>query len=107
MTLKYGNRNVPKMIRDWSAFQDLVRSQGSPEIQEAFDKLATHVDYAYRVGVPDPEKVARILYPDDVYIGPNCMKELDRVGQVCRICEGREAYWNTLVDQVREALIRA
>jgi hypothetical protein len=57
--------------------------------------------------VPDPEKVARILYPDDVYIGPNCMKELDRVGQVCRICEGREAYWKTLVDQVREALIRA
>lgn len=107
MTLKYGNRNVPKMIRDWSTFQDLVRSQGTPEIQEAFDKLAVHVDYAYRVGVPDPEKVARELFPDDIYIGPNCMNQFDRPGQSCQICEGREAYWQTRIEQVREALIRA
>jgi hypothetical protein len=48
MTAKYGNRNVPKMIREWRALADLCRAEGTPAIQDALDKVEQHIDYAYR-----------------------------------------------------------
>jgi hypothetical protein len=48
MTDRYGNRNVPKMIREWRALADLCRKEGTPAIQDALDKVEQHIDYAYR-----------------------------------------------------------
>jgi hypothetical protein len=48
MTARYGNRNVPKMIREWRALADLCRAEGTPAIQDALDKVEQHIDYAYR-----------------------------------------------------------
>ena len=48
MTAKYGNRSVPKMIREWRALADLCRKEGTPAIQDALDKVEQHIDYAYR-----------------------------------------------------------
>lgn len=31
MTPKYGNRNVPKMIREWDALRQLIRAEGTPK----------------------------------------------------------------------------
>jgi hypothetical protein len=45
---QYGNRNVPKMIREWRALADLCRQEGTPAIQDALDKVEQHIDYAYR-----------------------------------------------------------
>lgn len=45
---KYGNRNVAKMIREVETFRQLVRSEGTPAVQEAWDKIEEHIDYAYR-----------------------------------------------------------
>ncbi len=47
MTAKYGNRNVPKMIREWRALADLCRAEGTPAIQNALDRVEQHIDYAY------------------------------------------------------------
>ena len=47
MTAKYGNRNVPKMIREWRTLADLCRAEGTPAIQDALDKVEQHIDYAY------------------------------------------------------------
>jgi len=47
MTAKYGNRKVPKMIREWRALADLCRQEGTPAIQDALDKVEQHIDYAY------------------------------------------------------------
>lgn len=45
---KYGKRNVPKMIQDVEKLRQLIRAQGTPEIQDAWDKVEEHIDYAYR-----------------------------------------------------------
>jgi hypothetical protein len=52
MTLKYGKRNVPKMIQEIEALRKAIRSEGSPNIQDAWDKVEQHIDYAYRTVVP-------------------------------------------------------
>ena len=44
---KYGNRNVPKIIREWRALANLCRAEGTPAIQDALDKVEQHIDYAY------------------------------------------------------------
>jgi hypothetical protein len=46
-TRKYGNRNVPKMYREWRALANLCRAEGTPAIQDALDKVEQHIDYAY------------------------------------------------------------
>lgn len=48
MTNKYGNRNVPKMIREIETLRLVIRSEGTPAIQDAWDKVEQHIDYAYR-----------------------------------------------------------
>ena len=46
--LKYGNRNVPKMIAQVEALRRAIRAEGTPAIQDAWDKVEEHIDYAYR-----------------------------------------------------------
>lgn len=45
---KYGNRNVPKMIRQIDALRKAIRAEGTPAIQDAWDAVEEHIDYAYR-----------------------------------------------------------
>ena len=45
---RYGNRNVPKMIRQVDTLRQLIRAKGVPEIQAAWDDIEPHIDYAYR-----------------------------------------------------------
>lgn len=45
---KYGNRNVPKMIAQVEALRRAIRAEGTPAIQDAWDKVEEHIDYAYR-----------------------------------------------------------
>lgn len=48
---RYGNRNVPKMIRQVEALRKIIRAEGTPAIQEAWDAVEQHIDYAYRKDV--------------------------------------------------------
>jgi hypothetical protein len=48
MTEKYGNRNVPKMIAEIEVLRQAIRAEGTPAIQDAWDRVETHIDYAYR-----------------------------------------------------------
>lgn len=45
---RYGRRNVGKMIRDIDALRQAIRAEGTPRIQEAWDRVEEHIDYAYR-----------------------------------------------------------
>ena len=45
---KYGQRNVPKMIRQVEQLGQLILEQGTPEIQDAWGDVVQHIDYAYR-----------------------------------------------------------
>jgi hypothetical protein len=47
MTAKYGNRNVPKMIREIDTLRAAIRAEGTPAIQDAWDRVEQHIDYAY------------------------------------------------------------
>ena len=47
MSEKYGSRNVTKMIREWRQLADIIRLEGTPNIQDALDKVESHIDYAY------------------------------------------------------------
>ena len=56
MTAKYGNRNVPKMIGQIDTLRHAIRQEGTPAIQDAWDKVEEHIDFAYRADVtPTPE----------------------------------------------------
>ena len=48
MVEKYGNRNVPKMIAEIEALRKAIRAEGTPAIQDAWDRVESHIDYAYR-----------------------------------------------------------
>jgi len=48
MTDRYGKRNIPKMIRQIDELRRAIRSEGTPAIQDAWDKVEEHIDYAYR-----------------------------------------------------------
>lgn len=45
---RYGRRNVPKMIAQIEALRRAIRAEGTPAIQDAWDKVEEHIDYAYR-----------------------------------------------------------
>ena len=47
MPERYGDRRVPKMYREFDALRKLIRAEGTPAIQDAFDKLETNIDFAY------------------------------------------------------------
>ena len=46
--LRYGNRNVAKMIRQIDALRQSIRAEGTPDIQTAWDAVEQHIDFAYR-----------------------------------------------------------
>lgn len=46
--IKYGKRNVAKMIRHVEELRQAIRAEGTPAIQDAWDKVEEHIDYAYR-----------------------------------------------------------
>lgn len=46
--LKYGNRNVAKMIQEVEKLRAIIRAEGTPAIQDAWDKVESHIDYGYR-----------------------------------------------------------
>lgn len=48
MSSKYGRRNIPKMIRDIQVLRAAIRQFGVQEIQDAWDSVEEHIDYAYR-----------------------------------------------------------
>ena len=45
---KYGNRNVPKMIAEVEVLRKAIRAEGTPAVQDAWDAVEEHIDYAYR-----------------------------------------------------------
>jgi hypothetical protein len=47
MTERYGNRRVVKMFNQINTLRKLIRSEGTPSIQEAWDKVEEHIDFAY------------------------------------------------------------
>ena len=50
MTERYGNRRVVKMFNQINALRKLIRSEGTPSIQEAWDEVEEHIDFAYSAG---------------------------------------------------------
>lgn len=47
MTQRYGNRKVTKMYAQINALRKVIRSEGTPEIQDAWDAVEEHVDFVY------------------------------------------------------------
>ena len=47
MTERYGNRRVVKMFNQINTLRSLIRSEGTPSIQEAWDKVEEHIDFVY------------------------------------------------------------
>ena len=44
---KYGQRNIVKMFNQINALRKAIRSEGTPTIQEAWDKVEEHIDFIY------------------------------------------------------------
>lgn len=53
--LKFGRRNVPKMIAQMDELRKAIRAEGTPRIQDIWDKMEEHIDYAYRF-IPEPKQ---------------------------------------------------
>jgi hypothetical protein len=47
VTDKYGQRNVIKMFNQVNALRKAIRTEGTPSIQEAWDKVEEHIDFIY------------------------------------------------------------
>ena len=47
MTDRYGNRNIIKMFNQINALRKAIRNEGTPAIQEAWDKVEEHIDFIY------------------------------------------------------------
>lgn len=50
--------------------------------------------------------VASRLFPDEVHSG-DCLSEIGREGQPCRICAERNATWSSRLESVRVAMFEA
>ena len=44
---KYGRRNVPKMHAQVNILRSAIRAEGTPMIQQAWDAVEEHIDFAY------------------------------------------------------------
>ena len=44
---RYGNRTIIKMFNQVNALCKAIRSEGTPAIQEAWDKVEEHIDFVY------------------------------------------------------------
>lgn len=49
---KYGNRNIAKMYRQVDALRHLIRAEGTPAVQEAWDAVEEHIDFVYQRAMP-------------------------------------------------------
>jgi len=47
MTARYGNRTIIKMFNQINALRKAIRSEGTPAIQDAWDKVEEHIDFIY------------------------------------------------------------
>lgn len=47
MTDRYGQRTIVKMFNQINALRKAIRSEGTPKIQEAWDKVEEHIDFIY------------------------------------------------------------
>ena len=47
MTTRYGNRTIIKMFNQINALRKAIRNEGTPAIQEAWDKVEEHIDFVY------------------------------------------------------------
>ena len=43
----FGKRRVDRMLRDMNALRHAIRTEGSPAIQDAWDRVEECIDYAY------------------------------------------------------------
>tara|TARA_R110000868_G_scaffold115346_8_gene308039 strand:- start:934 stop:1110 length:177 start_codon:yes stop_codon:yes gene_type:complete len=48
MTPRYGNRTIVKMFNQINALRKAIRSEGTPVIQEAWDRVEEHIDFIYQ-----------------------------------------------------------
>ncbi len=44
---RYGNRHVPKMYAEINALRRAIAAEGTPAIQDAWDRVEEHIDFAY------------------------------------------------------------
>lgn len=47
---RYGNRRISKMYAEIEALRQAIRAEGTPAIQDAWDKVEQHIDFAYSKG---------------------------------------------------------
>ena len=45
---RYGNRKMPKIIREWRGLADACRAEGTPSIQAALDRVEPVIDAAFQ-----------------------------------------------------------
>lgn len=56
MTERFGQRRVSKMYAQINTLRRAIAAEGTPAIQDAWDKVEEHLDYAYQqVGQADNE----------------------------------------------------
>ena len=44
---RYTNRKVPKMYAQINELRRAIRAEGTPAIQDAWDKVEEHIDFVY------------------------------------------------------------
>ena len=49
---RYGNRKIVKMYAEIQALRTVIRAEGTPAIQDAWDQVEEHIDYVYQTVVP-------------------------------------------------------
>jgi hypothetical protein len=49
---RYGQRRVPKMYAQVNAHRAAVAAEGTPLVQETWDKIEEHIDFAYQKNAP-------------------------------------------------------
>jgi hypothetical protein len=47
-TETYGTRSVPDMFAQVNELRRSIRAEGTPAVQDAWDKVEEHIDFAYR-----------------------------------------------------------
>lgn len=50
---RYGRRKVTRMYAEIDALRKAIRAEGTPAIQDAWDAVEEHIDYAYRAESED------------------------------------------------------
>ncbi len=46
-TARYGKRRVDRMLRDMNILRQTIRAEGTPAIQDAWDRIEECIDFAY------------------------------------------------------------